>query len=219
MPRDFAGWARREALGDVVKSSRNPTKGRLLPKEMALHDPIAWIAERIVPHEPDVRRWLRRSTLGGFDPDDAIQEAYARIAAASNLAAVREPRAYFFTVVRNVILEQMRRARITPIAVVADLQSSFVVDEGADPERIAAGRDELRQVFGMIQRLPQKLRQVLLMRRVEGLPQKEIARRLGVPESTVEKRSAKALRLLLADLRSAEDGLAPTRALRRREWR
>lgn len=188
-----------------------------------MQDPFVWIANEIVPHEPDVRRWLRRSSLRTVDADDVVQEAYARIAAAAPGASVREPRAYFFTVVRNVALEQMRRARVTPIAAVADLQSSFIVDDRAGPEQIAADRDELRRVFDMIQRLPDKLRQVLLMRRVEGLPQKEIARRLGVPESTIEKRSAKALRLLLRDIRSEEpaDRASPrtSRGASGREWR
>jgi len=183
-----------------------------------LHNPIAWIAKEVVPHERDVRQWLRRSSLRSVDADDVVQEAYARIAAAApQLASVREPRAYFFTVVRNIALEQMRRARVTPIAAVADLQSSFVVDERAGPEQIAADRDELKHVFETIQRLPDKLRQVLLMRRVEGLPQREIARRLGVPESTIEKRSAKALRLLLAEMR-ADKVVAPLET-GRRQWR
>ena len=184
-----------------------------------MQDPIAWIAAEIVPHEADVRQWLKRSTLRGIDVDDVVQEAYARIAASSRLAAVREPRAYFFTVARNLALEQMRRAKITPIAAVADLSSSFIVDEGADPERIASDRDELRQVLAMIERLPEKLRQVLRMRRIEGLPQKEIARRLGVPESTVEKRAAKALKLLLAELRIGRAGDIAEQDSGRRGWR
>lgn len=183
-----------------------------------MQDPIAWIAAEIVPHETDVRQWLRRSTLRGVDVDDVVQEAYARIAASPGLAAVREPRAYFFTVVRNLALEQMRRAKVTPIAAVADLQSSFIVDEGADPERIVADRDELRQVLAMIERLPDKLKQVLRMRRIEGLPQREIARRLGVPESTIEKRAAKALKLLLAELRSGQPETDADRGGSRR-WR
>lgn len=184
-----------------------------------MRESLVWIAKEVVPHEPDVRQWLRRSSLRGGDLDDVIQEAYARIAAAPNLSTIREPRAYFFTVVRNLALEHMRRAKVTPIAVVADLQSSLIVGEGADPEQIAADRDELRKVFIMIERLPEKLRQVLMMRRVEGLPQKEIARRLGVPESTVEKRSAKALRLLLADLRAGQDAGGAASDLRGRAWR
>lgn len=186
-----------------------------------MQESLVWIARELVPHEPDVRQWLRRSSLRGGDLDDVIQEAYARLAATPNLSTVREPRAYFFTVVRNLALEHMRRARVTPIAIVADLQSSLIVDDGADPEQITADRDELRKVFTMIQRLPEKLRQVLVMRRVEGLPQKEIARRLGVPESTIEKRSAKALRLLLADLRTADEAGAIARDAKGkgRAWR
>lgn len=187
-----------------------------------MQDRIAWIGAEIVPHESDVRQWLRRSSFRAVDEDDAIQEAYARIAAAPQVDAIREPRAYFFTVVRNVILEQMRRARVTPIALVADLQLSFIVDERPNPETVAADREELRQVFELIQKLPDKLRQVLLMRRVEGLAQKEIARRLGVPESTVEKRAAKALRLLLAKLSTGQVGERAegrSATTRRRPWR
>lgn len=176
-----------------------------------MRDRIAWIGAEIVPHEPDVRGWLRRSSLSVVDEDDVIQEAYARLAGGVSIENVREPRAYFFTVVRNVVLEHMRRARVTPITVVADFSDSIIVDDGPDPERIAVHRDELRRVITMIQSLPEKPRQVLWMRRVEGLSQKEIARRLGVPESTVEKRASKALRLLLQRLGDADEKVATAR--------
>lgn len=168
-------------------------------------DRIAWIAASITPHESDVRRWLRHSSLSVVDEDDVIQEAYARFSALACVDAIREPRAYFFTVARSIVLEHMRRARLTPMTVVADIGETFIVDEEPDPERVAADRDELRHVVKMIQSLPEKPRQVLWMRRIEGLSQKEIARRLGVPESTIEKRAATALRLLLAALREAAD--------------
>lgn len=186
-----------------------------------MRDRIAWIGAEIVPHERDVRSWLRRSSLRVIDEDDVIQEAYARLAATPSVALIQEPRAYFFTAVRNIVLEYLRRAKVTPIAVVADFQEAFIVDDSPNPEKIVADRDELRHVVDMIQSLPDNLRQVLWMRRVEGLSQKEIARRLGVPESTVEKRAAKALRLLLAELGAAEAASAgqtePMHA-KRRGW-
>ena len=182
-----------------------------------MRDRIAWIGAEIVPHEPDVRGWLRRSSLSVIDEDDVIQEAYARLAGGASIESIREPRAYFFTVVRNIVLEHMRRARVTPITVVVDFHHSLIVDDGPDPERIAVHRDELRRVIIMIQSLPEKPRQVLWMRRVEGLSQKEIARRPGVPESTVEKRASKALRLLLQRLGDAGEK-ATTARPGRRAW-
>jgi RNA polymerase sigma-70 factor (ECF subfamily) len=191
----------------------------LTSEESFVRDRIAWIGAEIVPHERDVRSWLRRSSLRVLDEDDVIQEAYARVAAAPSVQQIREPRAYFFTAVRNIVLEHLRRAKVTPIAVVADFQEAFVVDDSPDPEKIAVDRDELRRVIDMIEALPEKLRQVLWLRRVEGLSQREIARRLGVPESTVEKRAAKALRLLLSELSAAEAAsaarAAPVRSTRR----
>jgi RNA polymerase sigma-70 factor (ECF subfamily) len=191
----------------------------LTSEESFVRDRIAWIGAEIVPHERDVRSWLRRSSLRALDEDDVIQEAYARVAATPSVQQIREPRAYFFTAVRNIVLEHLRRAKVTPIAVVADFQEAFVVDDSPDPEKIAVDRDELRRVIDMIEALPEKLRQVLWLRRVEGLSQREIARRLGVPESTVEKRAAKALRLLLSELSAAEAASAarapPMRSTRR----
>lgn len=189
--------------------------------EIIVCDRIAWIDAEIVPHESDVRGWLRRSSLPVIDEDDVIQEAYVRVAAVPSVQAIREPRAYFFTAVRNIVLEHMRRARITPISGVADFRESFIVDDGPDPETIVAHRDELRHVVRMIQALPEKQRQVLWMRRIDGLSQKEIARRLGVPESTIEKRAAKALRGLLAALNAgaADGGDVMAGRPGRRPWR
>ena len=161
-----------------------------------MQDRIAWIGAEIVPHEPDVRGWLRRSSLSVVDEDDVIQEAYARLAGGVSIENVREPRAYFFTVVRNVVLEHMRRARVTPITVVADFSDSIIVDDGPDPERIAVHKDELRRVITMIQSLPEKPRRVLWMRRVEGLSQKEIAAQLGLSELTVQVHIVRGLRNL-----------------------
>lgn len=160
-------------------------------------DTIAWVAAEILPHEADVRQWLRRSSFHLVDEDDVVQEAYARIAGMSDVAHVGSPRAYFFTVVRNIAFELTRRARAGPISPVEDFDALVIVDDGPDPEQAAGDRQEFRRIAALIQGLPEKHRQVFIMRRIEGLSQKEIARRLGVPESTIEKRAAKGLRLLL----------------------
>lgn len=161
----------------------------------------------ILPHEADVRAWLRRSSFHDVDPDDVIQEAYARFSRTPEPARIESPRAYFFTTVRNIALEQLRRARTSPLIPVEDFDALIVVDDRPGPERIAADRETLRQVADLMDRLPDKIRQVLLMRRIEGLSQKAVAQKLGLPESTVEKRTAKGLKMLAHALERRENNV------------
>ncbi|MDG2520719.1 sigma-70 family RNA polymerase sigma factor [Caulobacter segnis] len=163
-----------------------------------------WIAGEILPHEADVRAWLRRS-LRLVEIDDVIQESYCRIAAAVDPQTIASPRAYFFTTARNVALDQMRKNRVVGLDDVAELAWSNVVDESPSPERLAGGRLELRRINTLIESLPQRCRTIFVMRKVQGLSQRQIAHKLGVTENVVEKQAAKGLRLLL-DAVAAQPG-------------
>ena len=57
--------------------------------------------------------------------------------------------------------------------------------ETADPERTLAARDELSRLQAALDQLPPRTREVIVMRRVEGLSRVEIAVRLGISEETI----------------------------------
>ena len=179
--------------------------GKSRPPDPAV---IAWIARDVLPHEGDVRKWIKRFGANGVDEDDVIQEAYCRLAGLGGAEQVRSARAYFFTVARNIILEQLRRGRVVHIDNVAEIDRLHIVDEEPSPERRFSGREELARVRRLIAELPERCRTIFTMRKVQGLSQREIARRMGVTENVVEKEVAKGLRIILdASHRPA----APTR--------
>lgn len=60
--------------------------------------------------------------------------------------------------------------------------------EAPSPETEAGDREELARVTVALSKLPHKLREVLVLRAVEGLSQAEAADALGVSEKTVETR-------------------------------
>jgi RNA polymerase sigma-70 factor (ECF subfamily) len=66
-----------------------------------------------------------------------------------------------------------------------------VGSEDPSPERQVIDRDELSRLAEMIARLPGKIRDVFTLRRVHGLSQREVAAKLGLSESTVEKHMAR----------------------------
>ncbi|WP_306003325.1 sigma-70 family RNA polymerase sigma factor [Brevundimonas sp. C43] len=177
---------------------------------------VRWLGREILPHEQDVRAWLRRSLVTSNDVDDVIQESYCRLANLKAVEQIESPRAYFFQTARSVVLEQMRRARIVRIDAVTEIDALRIEWDEPSPERIAGGRKELERVMKIVATLPERSRRIFEMRRVMGLSQKEIARQLGVTENVVENEAARGLKAVLAGLAKADATVAPSSTGERR---
>lgn len=104
----------------------------------------------------------------------------------------QQGRAYLFRMAGNLAIDQRRiEARRTEILTGAEV---LFEDAELSPEMIAADREELRVVELALAELPVKCQEVLLLARVEGLRHKDIAKRLGISVSLVEKYQLRALR-------------------------
>jgi len=150
-----------------------------------------WLGRQVLPHEPQLRAWLRRRNLGGLEIDDVVQETYTRLFQAESVAHVHDARNYAFQVAGSVVIDHLRRMKVVPIASVPGLDYLEVSSDEPSPERQVIDRDELTRLAEMIARLPGKVRDVFTLRRVHGLSQRDVAQRLGLAESTVEKHMAK----------------------------
>lgn len=153
-----------------------------------------------------MRRWLARRVDVHADTDEIIQHAYCRLAELDYVGHIRSGRRYFFTTARSILLERIRRSQIVEFRAMTDLDESSIMDDSPSPERIAGDRLQLQHVLDLLDRLPAAYRDVLLLRRLEGLSQKQTAARLGVSENVVENNVARGLRVLLQAL--AEQGVS-----------
>lgn len=162
---------------------------------------LRWFAREVLPHEGDVRRWLsvRLRGMEACDLDEVVQEAYARMWSA-DLERVRNPRAYLFVTARHIVGEQLRRARIVSIELMADLEVLNIVDDDVDAYRKLSGQEEIDRLHKIVAKLPPKCRQAFQLKKFEELSQKQIAAKMGVAESTVEKHLAKALRIVSTEM-------------------
>lgn len=156
-----------------------------------------WFFRNILPHEPALRGWLARYKPLGLEIDDVIQESYAILADLETVDDIRFPRAYLFQVARSVITKHVRRARVVSIQAMDDLTQLNREDDGPSPERTAIDRDQLRRLAQAIAAMPAKTQEAFLLRRVEGLSQREISARMAISENTVEKHISRGLRLLI----------------------
>lgn len=163
-----------------------------------------WFVREVLPHEPALLRYLARVWPNPADIQDIRHDAYVRILEGAHRLRPTAPKSLLFTTARNLMIDRARRNRIVPIDLREDLDSLHVLVDEVTPERRASIRQQLVRVTQAINRLPDRCREVLWLRRVENLSQKEIAARQNVSEGTVEKHLARAARLL-ADLLSEPD--------------
>lgn len=177
---------------------------------MVEFDRQAWFAQQILVHEARLRSYLRRFLKAPSDVADGIQETYARLLSLPDheLIAIRSPHAFLFTAARNLALEWGRRERLNFREFLPENGASCVLDESPSAYEQLGVRQELELLGRAIARLPARCREVLILRKLYGLPQKEIAARLGITENTVEKHAANGVRLCAAFLGAPLHGQA-----------
>lgn len=166
-----------------------------------------WFTREILPHEAALVRYLARICPNPADVQDIRHDAYVRILEAADRFRSIAPKSLLFQTARRLMIDRMRRHRIVPIDLREDLDDLNVLIDEVTPERRASIRQQLVHVSAAFNRLPEKCREVLWLRRVEGLSQKEMAAQLGISEGTVEKHLMRGVRLL-SDLLTEPDAVA-----------
>lgn len=134
------------------------------------------------------RKYLTKFLHANHDIDDVIQEAYLRIQKAESSTEVKFPRSFLFKIVRNLALTAITRNAHQMARYIEDFDVSEVIDDKACPEKKQIAHQELCAFHEVvIAALPPQCRRVFVMRKAYGHTHKEIAKRLGISVSTVEK--------------------------------
>ncbi len=144
-----------------------------------------WFADHVQPHEPMLRAWLQRRFASQLDIDDLVQEAYVRVLRARESGVLTAPKAFLFATARNLALDRLRRHEVSRTDSLGDFDALHVLDERDGVSETVARNQELALLTEAIQSLPARCRQILTLRKLYGLSQREIAERLGLSESTV----------------------------------
>lgn len=156
----------------------------------------AWFVREILVHEEALVHFLRRCWPHREEIHDLRQEVYVRVYEAAGKSVPTAPKSFLFATARHLMTDRLRRSRVVSIETVGDFDSINVLIDEVSPERWCGGRQVLKRLADAFDRLPDRCREVIWLRRVEELPQKEVASRLGISEKTVEKHVAKGIRLI-----------------------
>lgn len=158
-------------------------------------DRRAWFRREILPLEPELRAYARQFCRDGqTDPEDLVHEAFARAIACKAWREIGNPAAFATRILRNCALDTLRRRKVLTITAVADFERIEPIDETPGPQTMLESREELQALADAIAELPAQCRRVFTLRKVYSLSPDEIAVRLGLSVSTVEKHLVKGLR-------------------------
>lgn len=159
-----------------------------------------WYREEVQIHCDALRRWLRGQFPTITDVDNLVQETLTRVWRARRQTQVSVPRGLLFRTAHNLAVDQLRRQNIVPIDSVAEMAELPAYAEGLAPDEVTARNQELELLTQAIQSLPEKCRQVLTLRKIYGLSQRQIAAELGISEHTVEAQVGNGMRRCAAYL-------------------
>ncbi|PTX98977.1 RNA polymerase subunit sigma [Opitutus sp. ER46] len=154
-----------------------------------------------------LRRYLARLLGNPSEAQDIAHDAYLRVYPTVQRQEANRPEALLYVTARRLAINRLKRRSISPITP-EGVSLETTAAPHPDVARQVMARQELQLLQQAIAQLPSGCRNVLLLRKVELLSHREIAERLGIAVSTVEKQHARALRLLKAAL-PAESRLAP----------
>ncbi|HUY95659.1 MAG TPA: RNA polymerase sigma factor [Terracidiphilus sp.] len=134
------------------------------------------------------------------DAEDAVQETFLRVLRhQATLGEVRDHRVWLIRIVWNIVLDRKRRAKTRPETEdVSDL-ARVLPATGLSAEERAAAAEHHAHMLRLVDLLPAKEREVLVLSAFEELSSVEIAEVLGVTESSVRSRLFRA-RNIMAEL-------------------
>jgi RNA polymerase sigma-70 factor (ECF subfamily) len=137
-------------------------------------------------------RAVRRAVRGSDAAEDLLHSAFVRLSEYKDRDAVENPSAFVVRTAANLAVDERRRARVrreNPI----DVGEMLEISDGQPLHtEVLAARERLEKVMAALESLGPRTREIFLLHRLDGLKYREIAARLDITVSAVEKHIAKA---------------------------
>lgn len=169
------------------------------------------LVARVIKEYSVLLRAYFYNRIRSYDIDDYLQELYCRILIYKHPSEIKSIRKFVFTIAVNLLRDRSRRVntRMAKNTISIDDIDDFEEHESAlvelrNPARAIAGLQSLIRTEKVISSFPSSCKQAFLLHRVGGFKQKEIAVKMGVSVSAVEKYMMLAKKKLFEDIEEQE---------------
>lgn len=151
-------------------------------------DLLKGVSGMFLEHGAFLKRFLARFLQNEQDIEDVAQAAFLKAySAEQDKGGIEQPKAFLFSIAKNLALNELTRKSRQMTDYIEDCQPQLNLESESTVENEVEAVISLGLYCEAVASLPEKCRRVYLLRKVHGLSHKEIAKRLGISISTVEK--------------------------------
>lgn len=170
------------------------------PGHEACNERAAYVGELFERFRGPLRIYLSGLLAGHPDAEDVLQESYARLLDAADLdRSPARARAYLFRIATNLALDRFRRRRTRGTE--EPIETAGLASAEPTPDEIVSLDQGLTIIRQTLTEIDPRCRQVFLLRAREELSYEDIAQRLRVSKSTVERAMRQTLEICQRRLR------------------
>ena len=148
---------------------------------------LSGVSRAFVENHSSIKSFLGRLLTRREDIEDIAQEAYLRAYVAEQSREIDRPEAYLYRSARNLALTKLTQKSRQMTDLIDDLEPVGVLDGDTPLEDLLAAEESLGLHCEAVAHLPEKCKQVYILRKVYGLTHKEIAERMSLSVSSIEK--------------------------------
>ena len=159
-----------------------------------------------------LQKYLTRYFTEHQDIEDVVQETYLRAYSAERRNVIEHPKAFLFRVARNLALTELKKKSRQINDYIEDFELPLATGLADTVESEVEARQNIGIYCEAVTALPEQCRRVFLLRKVHGLSHREIAERMNLTNSSVEKHLLKGALKCRAYIRERELGKTPEEA-------
>ena len=164
-----------------------------------------------------LKKFLSRFLREQQDIEDVVQETYLRAYSAEKKKEIDQPKAFLFQIAKNLALTELSRKARQATDFIEDVDPGMVNGASATTEEELEASQHIALFCEAVAALPERRRRACLLRKVHGLPYSEIAERLDISVSAVEKHLLKGMLVCRTYIREKEDIIREKEDIREKE--
>ena len=176
----------------------------------------AWFCREVLPLERGLAHFIRRNWRAADEVSDLRHDVYELAIGGARNGLPANTKAFLFTIARNHLINCARRQKIVSFELVADLETMEREVDMFAAERQLLARDALRRTRQGIERLSPRVREIVLLRKIEGLSTRETAERLGIGLGAVERQLSMGMKALADFMLGGSGRIVRQKSVRRR---
>ncbi len=170
-------------------------------REAEAEDVVTALSDEL---RPSLLRYFRRKVRDTGHAEDLVQEVFLRLIKTPGFDGTSaSAKGYVFQTAKNVHIDWLRRRKVRDAEIGGGVENDRGGDGEFTPERVLLGRERLEEATAALLELPERTRVIFVLRRIEGLKGKDVAKRLKISPSAVEKHMTRAIAHLMKRLDDA----------------